>query len=379
MKNRLSSKERIMRVFRGEETDRPVFKLWGAGATWDRKKLLAEAYAPVCELAARTTDIFAGAGSPFDVFFGQNAARHVSSERVKTASPLWDEIRTTIRTPEGALTGIDRVSNVGSPGYTVEHFIKGPEDVNKLLSVPYEPFPFSADGFIRAEEALGDRGIVMFGLDHAGYSLQRMAGSETFAVLSVDERELVDEAVATLSERIRAHAKAAIDAGLSPVFSWVGPELLIPPLMGYADFEDFCFRYDKPLCDMIHEAGGYVWVHCHGKVVKLLDRFIEMGVDVLNPLEPPKNGDVDIAEIARKYRGKIGLEGNIEIQELLQAEPERLKKLISDCVSAGAQSGRFILCQSAGFMEYPFPEQRYIDNLMLYLEYGLECVEKAGG
>jgi uroporphyrinogen-III decarboxylase len=259
----------------------------------------------------------------------------------------------------------------------MEHFIKEPEDIRKLLSVPYEPFPFSANSYIKAVETLGEDGIVMFGLDHAGYALQRMAGSETFGLLSVDERELVDGAVSVLSDRIKAHAKAAIEAGLRPVFSWVGPELLIPPLMGYTDFEDFCFKYDKPLCDMIHNAKGYVWVHCHGKVARLLDRFIAMGVDVLNPLEPPKNGDVGMEEIALKYKGKIGLEGNIEIQELLQAPPERLKKLISDCVSAGAKSGRFILCPSAGFMEYPFPEQRYIDNLMLYLSYGLECVENA--
>ncbi len=31
--NRLTSHERLMRIFRGEEIDRPALKLWGAGAT----------------------------------------------------------------------------------------------------------------------------------------------------------------------------------------------------------------------------------------------------------------------------------------------------------------------------------------------------------
>ncbi len=117
-----------------------------------------------------------------------------------------------------------------------------------------------------------------------------------------------------------------------------------------------------------------MWVHCHGKVTSFIDRFIDMGVDVLNPLEPPKNGDVDIKQIVDKFGNAIGLEGNIEIQDLFAASEQTLKQLIGDCVSAGAPSGRFILCQSAGFMEYPDPTERYIQNLMTYLEYGHECV-----
>jgi uroporphyrinogen-III decarboxylase len=101
-----------------------------------------------------------------------------------------------------------------------------------------------------------------------------------------------------------------------------------------------------------------------------------MGVDILNPLEPPKNGDIDLEAAIAKYQNRIGWEGNIEIQEILQASPERLKELIEKCVDAGSKSGRFILCPSAGYMEYPFPDERYISNLLLYLEYGYECVER---
>jgi hypothetical protein len=51
-------------------------------------------------------------------------------------------------------------------------------------------------------------------------------------------------------------------------------------------------------------------------------------------------------------------------------EPERLVSLVKDCAAAGAPSGRFILCLSAGFMEYPFPEPDYIRNLLLCLGRG---------
>ena len=100
-------------------------------------------------------------------------------------------------------------------------------------------------------------------------------------------------------------------------FQWVGPEVYIPPLASPQDFEDFVFQFDKPLCDDIHNAGGYVWVHCHGKVANFIGRYIDMGVDILNPLEPPKNGDINLEQIIKKYGNRIGWEGNFEIQEIL--------------------------------------------------------------
>ena len=145
--------------------------------------------------------------------------------------------------------------------------------------------------------------------------------------------------------------------------------------MSPLDFEEFVYRWDKPLCDDIHEGGGYVWVHCHGKVANFIDKYIQMGVDILNPLEPPKNGDIHLSSIISQYGNRIGWEGNIEIQDILQNDTDTLKQKICACVEQGQASGRFILCPSGGYMEYPFPDKRYIDNLMVYLQYGLQCVE----
>jgi len=112
------------------------------------------------------------------------------------------------------------------------------------------------------------------------------------------------------------------------------------------------------------------------KVANFVESFINMGVDVLNPLEPPKNGDIHMGEIISRFGNRIGWEGNIEIQDLILASPERVKELIDECVRLGSASSRFILCPSAGFNEYTQPSPEYINNLLLYLTYGLETVEK---
>ncbi|MGI6202524.1 MAG: uroporphyrinogen decarboxylase family protein [Eubacteriales bacterium] len=370
---KLTSRERIMRIFQNKEIDRPGFKLWGANLG---DYLLHPAYRPVRDLAIEKTDLFIGYGAPFHIYCGQRWQEQVEVYDKDTEHPTWKERHVIFHTPKGDLHSVDRISTVGEPSYTVEYMIKEPEDIDKLLSMEYEPFEFDLEGFFERQAEVGDRGVVLFGLDHAAYALQRLTGSETLAYFTVDCRDKVHEAISVFSARIREHLKKVLSAGVTGPFEWVGPELFIPPLLSPQDFMDFVYRYDKPLCDDIHNAGGYVWVHCHGKVANFIEHFINMGVDILNPLEPPKNGDIDLEAAIAKYQNRIGWEGNIEIQEILQASPERLKELIEKCVDAGSKSGRFILCPSAGYMEYPFPDERYISNLLLYLEYGYECVER---
>jgi len=362
-----------MRIFQNKEVDRPALKLWGASLDGF---LLHPAYGPVCELATHLSDLFVGASSPFDIYCGRNKERQIESEIKDTNIETWKDKHVTFHTSKGDLHSVERISTVGEPSYTVEYMVKEPKDLKKLLSIDYEPFPFKMDDYVQKQTELSDRGVVMFNVDHAGYAMQRLIGSENLAYFSIDCRDELDEVMYVFSKRIREFVNTAIGAGVTGPFQWVGPELFIPPLMSPRDFEDFIYRWDKPLCDDIHNAEGYVWVHCHGKVANFIQRYIEMGVNILNPLEPPKNGDIHLETVIERYGNRIGWEGNIEIQDIIQAEPEKLKELIHTCVKTGSKSGRFVLCPSAGFMEYTFPSEQYIKNLLLYLQYGFECVEK---
>ncbi len=371
----LTSKERIMRIFQNKEIDRPALKLWGAGL--NTENLLHPAYKPVAELAASTTDLFGGAPFAFNINAGKNIDRYVENYTTDTSKPDWKDRHTIFHTPKGDLHMVERISLKKEPGFIMEHAIKDPEDIDKLLSMEYEPFDFDRSRYDAAVAQMGDRGVAMIDMPHAAYAVQTLMGSETLAYFSIDEREKLHDLIQIFADRVLAHTKAILDLGIQdPVFHWVGPEVYLPPLMRAVDFEEFVHDMDKPIGDAIHNGGGYLWVHSHSRVANFIESFIDMGVDVLNPLEPPKNGDIDLGEIVARYGNRIGWEGNIEIQEILLSSKERIASLIDECVEAGSKSGRFILCPSAGYMEYPFPTEQYIDNLMFYLQYGLEVVER---
>ncbi len=362
----MNGRERLTAIFGNRPIDRPALKLWGLKPDLE---LLHPAYGPVCELAMKVTDLVVGASSPTDTVLGIQGGQ-ITETFVTQAMNGWEDVTGIIHTPKGDLKKVFRRSPDGTPGYDLEHPVKNESDLEALLSVPYEPFPFSMQNYVQMDEAVGDRGICLCFLDNAVYAIHRSLGSELFATMSVEFPELLDRALSVYSGRIRLEAERVLETGFRPVFGWVGPEVCIPPLMSPDHFERFVMQYDKPLCDLIHAHGSHVWLHCHGRVTSLMNRFIHMGVDVLNPLEPPPMGNVNLVELTAQYGDAIGLEGNIETHDLWTASPERMEELVVKAVAAGSKSGRFILCPSAGFMEFPNPTDRYIENLMIYLRVG---------
>ncbi|MDR1949478.1 MAG: hypothetical protein LBQ38_08800, partial [Spirochaetaceae bacterium] len=72
--------------------------------------------------------------------------------------------------------------------------------------------------------------------------------------------------------------------------------------------------------------GILIIMHSDGAVAPLLDDFIEMGIDVYNPVQPNVSGG-DPREIAEKYGGRLCFFGGIDQQQLLpQGNVEAIEK-----------------------------------------------------
>ena len=368
----MTRRDRLMTIYRGDAPDRSPIRLWGAEPG---QELLHPAYEPVRDRAVALTDLVLHASSAFRLYGGAREDEFVTSTERPTDSPEWVEIVSTHHTPEGELTSVHTRSTCRKPGYDKEYLLKEPSDIRKLLSLPYEPFEFSAEQFNNAERELGDAGIVVFALDHAMYGLQRLIGSENLALWSVECPDLLLEAMTVFQGRIIDHARAAFEAGLKPVMGWAGPELCVPPLMGPRDFDRFVFDLDKPLMDLIHDRGGYVWIHSHGDMSLVLERFVEMGTDVLNPIEPPPVGRITLAEAFEMVGDRMGLEGAIETHDLMVGSPDLVRDRIRQSLEAGA-GRRFILCPSTGYMEDVEPSERFISNMLLFVEEGVRYAEE---
>ena len=373
----MTRKERLTAVFEGRTPDRTPVKVWGAAPGPGN---VGPSFEPVRELAAAKTDLVISRGSAFNVYCGIHGEKLVETHEEPTKSPEWINRVTVWHTPEGDLREVHIRSTCRRPGYVKEHLIKEPADIRRLLSMPFEPQPFDPKPYHEAVAELGDDGIVMFGTGHAMYALEHFIGSENFALWStVAETEaLMLEAIQTYHERLCNRLEEAAQHGITGIFGWVGPELCIPPLMSPAAFDKYVFPFDKAFIDRIHEIGGRAWVHCHGGMKLVIERFADMGVDVLNPIEPPPMGNVTMAEAFAMVGDRMGLEGNIETHDFMTGSRDELRTKIHAALEAG-KGRRMILCPSSGYTENVGPSPREIENWLFYITEGIRYAEELAG
>jgi len=371
----MTRRERLLTIFRGEIPNRPAIKLWGAGPG---QVLMHPAYGPALEMALAKTDLLYESPRYLnwdDLYWGA-APPPITVEEARVDEE-WDEVTTTVHAPAGPLRRVRRVSRLGRSGYFMEHYLKEPEDLECLFSVKYVPPRFDPAPFLALDGAIGDRGLALFLLSHAPASLIQLCNSEVFGLWIYDCPDLVHHAIGTLQQRMMSHVKDVLATGIRGVFGWGGPEQFVQPLLSPAGFDEFLVPYDQPIIEEIHNAGGYFWVHSHGKMKDVLPRFVDMGVDVLNPIEPPPMGDVTLTEAFAMAGGRMGLEGNIQVHDFFTAEPAEIRSLVREALEVG-MGKRFILSSTSYYTEDPHPTERYISNWCLYMEEAFRFLEERG-
>lgn len=80
-------------------------------------------------------------------------------------------------------------------------------------------------------------------------------------------------------------------------------------------FEQFYLPWYKQLFALIHKRGGRTMIHTDGKIDELVPRYIEMGLDLLQGLEPAAG--VDLIALNEQYGDKIAWNGNLDVSRLL--------------------------------------------------------------
>ena len=373
----MTRRERLTAIVAGQIPDRPAVKIWGIHSK--ETPCVHPAFEAVRDLAVDRTDLMRHVQPPMRIPCGARSAEFIETRDEPSGSPDWIEHVTVYHTPAGDLRQVDYKSTHGRPGYRRENPLKEPRDVRKLLTIPYEPDPLSPEPYRKAVEETADAGIVMFSLlGDTMYFLYDLIGSENVALWSVEAEEMLLELAQAFSERLLDVARAALAAGIRATYAWVGPEVCTPPLMSPAAFEKYVFEFDKPLIDLIHNGGGHIWVHCHGKMRPVLRRFVDMGVDVLNPIEPPPMGDVTMAEAFDMVGDRMALEGGLETHDFLTGSPESLRQKIREVLEAG-RGRRMILGPSSGYMDNCEPTEREIRNWLLYVNEAVDCADAMAG
>jgi len=228
-------------------------------------------------------------------------------------------------------TGGDEMENLGKPGTYVDEWgsvwhvgepgiigeVKQPalDDWSKLATFqpPWETIRNRDVSRANASCAESDKFMLSAVCARPFERLQFVRGSENVYVdLAYDTKEL-----RTLLEMIHEFyledvswwAKSDVDAVFLMDDWGTSHTLLISPEMWRAVFKPLY----KDYCDIIHEAGKYVFFHSDGHIEAIYGDLIEVGVDALNS----QLFCMDIEGLAARYKGKITFWGELDRQRVM--------------------------------------------------------------
>jgi len=334
----LTSRERLDRCFKQKEIDRPGLFIRGVGIDSPSH----ESYRSLRELVMANCDL----KSIYNLSEYKELQFKLKKE---STSEDYDKFTEIISTPKGDLFRTQFYGVHGNPGYTGKHFIETLDDAEKYLSMEWNEIDFDVEKISEMDREIGDRGIVAIelGLNPAG-TVAELLGSETFALWSIENRDILYQLMEKEKLLIIKNIKSLLNKKAGLYYQILGEEYITQPLHGPKDFYDFNVTYDKQIIDIIHNAGCFVHVHCHGSIKNVLHHFIEIGADVLHPIEAPPMGDTPIKFAKEILRDKVCIEGNVQIGDMYEKDEQEIiamtKSVIADAFD---DSKGLILCPTA--------------------------------
>jgi len=374
----LTSRERVLRTLRGEPVDRvPIFTPipWDPRWTLERPVLTGwraeRNYQDVLRLVDQHCDAtvhVGGLGNVFDRRF-----LLIPPEHVETASRERRGNRTIVthrvRTPKGDLRTVYETEDGVTTTWCTEPLLKDQADAERILSVPFRFDKTDLKPYFADREKLGGRWLEECHVSTPMVSVSHMFQFEQFLEWCLAERPLIEKLIATCFERIYVKLEYLLQNGVGPCFWIGGSEQATPPMMSPKLYDDFVVRYDGQLMNLIHKHGGLVHVHCHGKVRGILDRLLAMGVNMLDPVEPPPQGDIEMGEAKAHVDGRITLMGNIEFVDLEFATPEQMDEKVRRALCDGGKEHTILYPSAVAISRL---SDRYRDNAIQYIQSGLE-------
>jgi len=126
------------------------------------------------------------------------------------------------------------------------------------------------------------------------------------------------------------------------------------------------FPWYKKMGDICRQRDIPFIYHSDGRITEILDDLLDCGFNAIHPIEPKA---MPIKEVDNKYKGKLCLLGNIEMDTLIRGTTEDVKKLVVANLKNIAADG-FYACGSSNTITTPMPLENVRTMVETVREYG---------
>jgi hypothetical protein len=273
-----------------------------------------------------------------------------------------------VRTPRGDLRYAEAVDDNVATTWIAEPLLKDKDDVERILSIPFSFHPPDLEPYRQEVAELGDVGLPIILVTTPLECASHLLEFQQFLTWCALERSTIVRLIEAAFERIYIKLEWLLQNKVEPTIRFAGSEQATPPMMSLQYFEELSARYDQSLFELVHKYDGIVHVHCHGKVKDIFPRLLDMGVDVLDPMEPPPDGDLTLTEAQRMAGGRMTLIGGLEYRDFELCTPDEIEAKTKEAIEQGGRA-HYVVGPSAVAMTYI--SDRFRDNVIRFIETGL--------
>ncbi len=118
----------------------------------------------------------------------------------------------------------------------------------------------------------------------------------------------------------------------------------------------------RRIFDEIHRVGKDAVLHSCGNVLPIIPDLIDLGLDILDPVQP---GPMDLNEVARRFGGHISFWGGIDDQRLESVSPQEVKDMVRRAIDVlGRPFGCGYIVATANTMVPSLP----FENIQAFFE-----------
>ena len=202
----------------------------------------------------------------------------------------------------------------------------------------------------------------------AAFTTMCAMGYNDFLLNTVMDADFVMDFIKTIHEYCMNELEVFLNYPVDMVQFSSGLVTNSAPMVSYEELEKLELCFIEEGMQMAKSKGKKINFHIDGKIDNMIPRFLEMGVDVLNPIDLCA-GNQDIFEIKEKYGDKITISGNIDIEGVLRdGTAEDVYENVKMHIDKMKKGGGYIVSSSHNLHEH-VPIENFFAMRDAVLEY----------
>jgi len=155
-------------------------------------------------------------------------------------------------------------------------------------------------------------GVWWFCLFERHWSVRGMTGALMDFYTNPREVHRLYRALTDFYKRLMERAAGSL--GLDGIFTSDDLGTQTAPFFSPGIFDEFFAPYYGELIARAHELGMHFWLHSCGNIEPLLGRFVDLGLDVIHPIQ---KHTMDERQIARDYGADICIWSGFDVQQAI--------------------------------------------------------------